>query len=571
MLEDIANQILEQIYKIEDLIDDQLERYLGMPLSTIRRYCNEGLRLYSQYKEARKKLRHKSADDGEEESNRDPVISKKGARYSVDVDIDIDPKILKLELENWLRKQGDGIYNAFLALQIMDAVNTLKDVVNSMTDVSLVTLADSINSLDDLVIMLDDLGLGDDSTAIDLSLVPSLGINDMIASMRSIQENFDAGRAAMQLSAAFTNSSDINANLNTQKTYVIQSDPDELTISIIFYDSATKYSKQVYKALKKAVDSNNNRLFTEAELKVLTDNISELQETGGSRTFKLGKYTFDITIKMSSGDDSDFGQDTATEQEKREMREEKELRQRAMEPELAQRESIRMEKADRETIRNTIALLHTAFSIIKNLLGPLKIMATLISNYKINKAYVQEKHHDNLITCFIDAMSRLGLINTEKTDGKTPYSARLYPVRSLRLYNYVSGELHIKMESPTTSKVLTSSEVGSVNKFISDFNRQATLLETEGYTRLYIDSVALDRERQCREKLKAEFDAMFGQDDIQLLSEQADACQETDGTFFGLDNIEDCGDYIVYSDSKLPRLPSQIDTALRNGYGNRRR
>ena len=104
LLEDIANQILEQIYKIEDFIDDQLERYIGMPLSTIRRYCNEGLRLYSQYKEARKKLRHKSADDGEEESNRDPVISKKGAKHSVDVDIDVDPKILKMELENWLKK-----------------------------------------------------------------------------------------------------------------------------------------------------------------------------------------------------------------------------------------------------------------------------------------------------------------------------------------------------------------------------------------------------------------------------------------------------------------------------------
>ena len=116
-------------------------------------------------------------------------------------------------------------------------------------------------------------------------------------------------------------------------------------------------------------------------------------------------------------------------------------------------------------------------------------------------------------------MSRLGLINTAKTDGKTPYSARLYPVRSLRLYNYVSVELRIKMESPTTSEVLTSSEVSSVNKFISDFNKQATLLETEGYTRLYIDSDALDRERRCREKLKEEFEEMFGTGDIQLLSE----------------------------------------------------
>ena len=103
----------------------------------------------------------------------------------------------------------------------MDAVKTLKEVVTSMTDVSLETLADSINSLDDLVIMLDDLGLGDDATAIDMSLIPSLGINDMIASVRSIQENFDAGRAAIQLGSALANSSDFNTSINTQNTYSI--------------------------------------------------------------------------------------------------------------------------------------------------------------------------------------------------------------------------------------------------------------------------------------------------------------------------------------------------------------
>lgn len=75
-----------------------------MPLSTIRRYCNEGVRLYKQYKEAKKKLRYESADDGEEATKRDPVIAKSGSKKSVNVDVDINPDRLKVELENWLRK-----------------------------------------------------------------------------------------------------------------------------------------------------------------------------------------------------------------------------------------------------------------------------------------------------------------------------------------------------------------------------------------------------------------------------------------------------------------------------------
>ena len=276
LFEEVSTLVLEQIYKIEDLINDQVERYLGMPLSTIRRYCNEGVRLYKQYKEARKKKRHESADDGEEASQRDPVIAKSGSKKSVNVDVDINPDIMKAELENWLRKQGDGIYNGFLVLQVLDAVKELKEVVTTLTDVSLVTLADSINSLDDLIIMLDEMGLGDDSTAVDLSLIPSLGINDMIASFKSIQENFDVAKAAGGLGSALANGMNVNANLNSQQTYDIKSDPDALTISIVFYNSATKYSKQVYKTLKKATDSNKKRLFSEAELKVLTDNINAL-------------------------------------------------------------------------------------------------------------------------------------------------------------------------------------------------------------------------------------------------------------------------------------------------------
>lgn len=184
---------------------------------------------------------------------------------------------------------------------------------------------------------------------------------------------------------------------------------------------------------------------------MLADNINALQESGGSKTFKLGKYTFDISLEVT---ESPVNPSTGEAEKK--LSEAEELQLKSQEPELMHRESIRREKAEEETLRNTIALLHTLFSILKSIVGPIKVLITLISNYKINKAYAQEKHQDNLITCFMDAMSRLGLMNKSKTDGSSARNSRLYPVRTLKLYNYVNGTLKVKMDGPATSEILSS-------------------------------------------------------------------------------------------------------------------
>ena len=146
----------------------------------------------------------------------------------------------------------------------------------------------------------------------------------------------------------------------------------------------------------------------------------------------------------------------STNQAEKQLSEAEDLQLKSQEPELILRESVRRKKAEAETLRNTIALLHTLFSILKSIVGPLNILITLISNYKINKAYAQEKHQDNLITCFMDAMAKLGLTNKSRTDGRSPNNARLYPVRTLKLYNYVIGTLKVKMDGPATSEILSS-------------------------------------------------------------------------------------------------------------------
>lgn len=67
-------------------------------------------------------------------------------------------------------------------------VKSIKEVIKSMTDISLESLTDNMNSMEDLINMLDELGLGDDSMAIDLSLLPAMNLNDVYASFNRLKE-----------------------------------------------------------------------------------------------------------------------------------------------------------------------------------------------------------------------------------------------------------------------------------------------------------------------------------------------------------------------------------------------
>ena len=104
---------------------------------------------------------------------------------------------------------GDAIYNGFIVLQVLDAVNSVRELIKTVTDSDLDSLAEDFNSLEDLVNLLDELGLGDDSTAIDLSLIPSLNINAIVAQMNSIVENFDAMQAATGVAKSVAGSLDV--------------------------------------------------------------------------------------------------------------------------------------------------------------------------------------------------------------------------------------------------------------------------------------------------------------------------------------------------------------------------
>lgn len=169
----------------------------------------------------------------------------------------------------WLGKMGDAIFNGFLVLQVLDAINSIRELTKTMTDINLESLAEDFNSLEDLIALLDELGLGDDSTAIDLSLIPSLNINAVIAQMNSIVDNFDAMQMATGVAKSVAGSIDVQGSVSQEKTYDLTTDVDSMTINITFYNNPQNGAKNVYKTLKKAKDSNDKRIFSESELKTV--------------------------------------------------------------------------------------------------------------------------------------------------------------------------------------------------------------------------------------------------------------------------------------------------------------
>ena len=249
---DELNTIFNQI---EELVISQIEKYLGLSYEEIKYYITQGKNLYKQYKAAKKAKKEKEKREKEESSKSgDNGINSSGSKTKVSVDVEVNPDLVMAQLKAWMRQTGDGIYNGFIVFQILDLVKELKEVIAQATDVSFESLAYNLETMEDVIAMLDEIGLGDDSTAIDLSMIPALNLNAIYASMNSLKEQATQGLINTAKIAA--TSLDVNTSVENVKTYEITTDKDSMTITVMYYTDPTKksVSKKVYDAFSKAKD-----------------------------------------------------------------------------------------------------------------------------------------------------------------------------------------------------------------------------------------------------------------------------------------------------------------------------
>ena len=554
-IEAIMNELDILANQVYNLIDSQVQKYLGLSISQLMKMANEGIRLYKELQEM-KKRKHREKEEKQQQNESEqaqeqmPISSGSKSKTKVKAKVSINEAELRANLMLWLKDQNDAIYNGFIVVEVLDAIKSIQEVTKMIQDVNVKKMAESINSLEDLIDLLEELGLADDSRAIDLSLIPSLNINAIYASMNSIKDNFSTEKM-MRLGAAVAGSVDADIDVSKQKLYDVTTDADASTIDVVFYNNAQNGAKDFYKSLKKAKDINDKRVFSEAELKIVNEHIAKLEKDGDTETFKVGKYTFTLklTVTDSSTDDKSVKKATPV------------TKPAALE-EIKEWQS---EKADKDSKRSTIAVLHTIFSVLKNLLGVLKPLIILINNYQINKEYAMRKHSENLVECFMDALKHLGLGESQRCDGNSPTSAKMYPVRTVDLYDYVTYKLRVKMESDSRSELLTESEKTKINVWLKLNDEEAPLVEMKCYTKLFIDHGSIEEERKCRERLLEELTREIGPGAENLIK-GADACKKVNGIFGQMDNLEQIGDYVIYSDSKLPRQTSQILEARQKEY-----
>ena len=563
---DELNTILNQI---EELAISQIEKYLGLSYEEIKYYITQGKNLYKQYKAAKKAKKEKEEREKEESSKSgDNGINSSGSKTKVSVDVEVNPDLVMAQLKAWMRQTGDGIYNGFIVFQILDLVKELKEVIAQATDVSFESLAYNLETMEDVIAMLDEIGLGDDSTAIDLSMIPALNLNAIYASMNSLKEQATQGLINTAKIAA--TSLDVNTSVENVKTYEITTDKDSMTITVMYYTDPTKksVSKKVYNAFSKAKDQNDVPLFSQSECKIIQDTINKLwtdyQNNSSSTTAetKANKYTIKFVLQIEP--EKDKSQSEKSPNNNNIVKEVE--RDRQMMLEVKEETQVSEDKINEERKRNTIKLLHTLYSILKSFIGPFKLYIILMTNYKTNKAYVRSNQDENLVLLMMQALEKLGFGSsmpkkTTDPDGN-PIENDMYTVRSLALYEYVTQDMHIHFDN-AMSAPLDDSQKEQINEWLARNDREAREIERDKVTRLFIDWESLNQQQEC---LKQKYGEYYGAAPESVIKQVfAGECAKVNGTFDGMDLIEQVGNSFVYSDSKLPRLPSQIMMARSKG------
>lgn len=560
------------IKKIEDFIDEQVYMYTGFHIIEIKRMCITGYNYYKQWKELLKELRTK---------DRDTQIEA-----SASLNVKVNPDVMKQNMLNWLKAQGDAIYNSFMILQIIDAIKQIKETISGLTDVSLNRLADNINSLDDLVILLDELGLGDESTSVDLSMLAKFNINTMMNSLNNFKDMAGslATSATLATAAAIESGIKIDASVTASKTFDVNTDFSTKTISVTIYKDPTSPSmaKSLYKVFTDSKTSDGKKIFSLGQAKLIQDNINKLWKDNsasqkGNVTIPVNAYT--VKIELNASDDNGaskslsktFGNSNLPDKQDKEPKQETQknpLEGFILNLDIGEEVSYTEEQIMQKratTRRNTIKLLHTVFSMLKSIFPILKEVAVLIQNYKINKAYCQQKSKDNVFALFKELMNKLSLnkhIQTDVPDSQGRLTS-MYTVRTLSLYNYLKDELRIDIKSDTVTYNVTDYQVKEIDRWLKNNDKSATPIETDKNIVLFIDFKSISDESTC---LKEKYQRLSTAMSVETMEMFSKSCvQNKNGTFEGIDNIEIDDNNIFYSEKYLPRMPSQILMAQMHG------
>lgn len=554
----------------ESLIDEQCVKYTGKTYVELYNMCHPYLAKYKEYREARKQ--RKSQQNNNEDETSDSTLSGSNidgtsSREGLVINSDAIKQTLLEELYN----TSDLIYNAFMIIQIKDAIQSIRDLIKQFNNINLTVMTDGIDSLDDLMNMLSELGLDDDGAVITLADAVKNGINQLTNNLNGLTTAIS--EQALSSAVNIIGTTQNSVNISKDKTFEFKTNTENQTLTLTIYkDPTTKtIRKNLSNTLSKASDTQGNSIFSANDVITILNTIIDGYAYGKDQTITFINFDLIIHYQLNNANISSLQYDTTGETTP-------ENATKYVDSLLSQLETNKAElqessvstyelgvvteeyTKDPETAakRPTFALIHELFSVLKEVFPLLKTFCTLINNYKINKAKVESQAEGNIFG-MIKVLAKIN--NLLKSTNRS--NKNFYTVRSLKLYEYVTQ--NIKQPNEDSTEIdLDGLETRKFYLYLKAQNLNYNSINQKLETILYIDNDSINDQRNQLKKDMDKASQYFG-NDTSLFVQYPDSKYE-DGTLLGLDKVQEAGDMIYYSDSSLPLYGSQILRCYSQGY-----
>ena len=608
------------IRTVEELFDQYAYKYTGHHVMELYFLLQPGIALVKaiiRYKKQSKKVKKEKKDKvkkevkekikNTEEGYKTKINNKinenitdvfnntVGNTYSLDVGIDIND--LYDQLHEWLSKQSDALYNAFMMLLMKDFVSEIKEDIQKLTNIDIRLMADNINTFDDLIQLLDSLGLNEHTPTIDFQQLIATGLNSVFAisnSFKTLFKELDVPTVG-QLAGGVVHSIDVTPS--KQKAYEIDTElkgNDNIIKIKLHANPSNKIIKTQFITLFKLVKYNNKRVFNKGQINTIIDNIIAIynqyikehekdnikdyvmvKDTNsilpGHKKFNndlykdsdyINKSTFIINaivedmpriytfqVEVDNPNNLASVNTTAKYKSKDEILSDAD--------DLYQRFNITgnneegnkdngvvdmliksITNENEQHIYTTAEKRRNTFDIVKQMLMALKPMMKLLK--EISKLIENYKTNKQTVQTHARADLILSFKNVMKKLGlsheKSFEDKNIYTVRTKKLYDYCLSTLQIKINNSGFSEISSALTNKLIEHLISE-NKIVTTLQKSIPTVLYFDIENIEN--------------------INTIAK--------DGTINGLDNIEIIQDEktILYSENNKSTTSSQILRAMR--------
>ena len=539
----------------ENIISQQIYQYTGKTLVELKYMCQKVIDTYEKYKKKKEQAR-------------------RGIDEITKTSITFDAELFKQQLKEQLAESSDLVYNSFFILQIKESIDNIIQLVNEFNNIDLNSLAEGINTFDDFMNLLEEMGINDKSNVITLKETMESGINYIRNNYIGLTKAFATQALSTAQSLAEAAVSDVSIHKETTfvQNFSLNLEVNTNTLFIIFdKEPVTKHIiKNLSQGLIRAENDQHERIFNANQVQQILNLIDQGVFFKKDQEMEIGK--FNIIIKFNL-DDYNKGDVKTVENQKtayemiqmavddyyKRLDEIKQAKEQEYERELkTAMDDFQMGVVTEEFTadpvmvkkRPTMQIVHELFSILQEIFPLLKLVTTLMSNYKINKKKVQENAQGNIFGMirFLAKVNNL-MLKLNKNN------KNFFTVRTLRTYHFINNKIKA-FDTSRTDMELNLDETKLLYNFLVDNNMDTSEINLDFDTVLYLDIEQIN-EQQDEFKQNVDIAANFFGEDVSLFVQYPDS-KYNDGTFVGLDKIKDAGTEIYYSNSTLPVNPSQI-------------